>query len=261
MSNVTVAYSAAVEQPVEYQYNGLAGWQTIRRFRGSQADIASKESQLVAAGWNTVTREGPVWELEARIGVDARATGGNGQADTPVDNWELSANQFEKDLLQSNIANIDNITATDMVLLRRIADGQVDIGQYRVSDPAFTNVSSGDPVGAWKLLRAGVRSMLQFQPVLRHTQTVSRTYQIQSSLANAGSVITTAKMAQLERIPISILNNMPASSLVTRPDGMAIQTGWMKFYPQIQVSAYNKSQIIQEWQWGDWYPYLYTVVS
>jgi len=244
--------SNAVEGPASRRYSAERGWQTVRNFEGGETAIESKASELLALGYDIEITGGAVWRLTATVATNASSSNPIG-TDEPVDTWELFGNESEKDLLQANVAAVNSIIDDDQALLRSIFEGQIDASQYRTSSPAFTSVGSGDPVGIWQLWLAGVKSVTFFQPVLRHTKTVSRAYEIPNSLTGVGQVYSTAQLIVLEAPPADIAANLGASSYVTK-SGVSNQFyfGWFKCSPQITISAGAKRQLVQEWRWGLW---------
>jgi hypothetical protein len=135
--------------------------------------------------------------------------------------------------------------------LRDFADGKKS---YLDDTPAVT----GDALTVWKIQRAGVKSKVIYQPMLRHTRTVSSSYQVPASLTGVGTVYSTARLLALEPIPSLISGSLQSSSTTTRTDGVKVAFGWLKTYPTISIASHNKAQIVQEWQWGQWADKLYT---
>lgn len=261
MSLFVPSSAGAVEQGLEREYDINSGWVTVRRFRGPQADIEAKELEMQFEGYSTRIREGAVWELEARIAQDIRS-GGGGTAEQPVDTWELFPNISEKDVLLSTNAAISGIVSQDLMLLREILDGKVDLTQYETASPAFVAAGSGNPLGVFAHIVAGLKSTILYQPILRHTRTVSRAYEIPASVAGAGQVFSSARVVSDNGVPAGIANQMQVSAYSNRTvSGYTLQLylGWLKVYPTVQMAAYGKTQIVSEWQWGEWSTMFYTI--
>lgn len=259
--SVFVGDSGAVEQGMSREYDPNQGFSSIRRFKGPQTAIELKEQELQSEGYTTRITEGPVWELEARIAQDVRS-GGGPTSETPVDTWELFANQSEKDILLSTSAAVSGLVNADLLWLRELLEGKLEISQYQTETPAFTSPGSGNPAALFAHIMAGMKSVLLYQPILRHTRTVSRAYEIPYSLAGVGQVYSSARLASDNSVPSSVANQLQASSYSDRTVGgytMRLYLGWLKTYPQITVAAYGKSQIVSEWQWGEWSTLFYTV--
>lgn len=245
-----------VEQPIERAYDPRRGPSTTRRFRGPRADLLNAKATFDSAGWSTRFVAGPVCTLEATIGQDV--DGVNPPSDQPIDTWELGANVCEKDILQADCALVNTAMASvnDSLVIRDLIKGGTK----------FEDISSGDfeTGSGWalaKLIGGGVQSILQYQPVLRHNKTVSNVYEIPNSLSNVGSVLLTSTLVAQEAIPTRISNSLPASGgPVTRGGYGGYRYGWLKAYPTITESGYNKTTISQEWQWGLWPTDLFTVL-
>ncbi len=260
MSNVLHGFtSAATELPPKFDWDKTRGATTTRSYKGTPAQILALETAFKFAGWNTSVTEGAVWTLEASLAADDR--NGSPQSDTPTDLWELSANKTEKDVLSSNITVVKNLSAEDKAFLRAIMDGKEDPQDWDLTSAESTPDWSGDSTQQARAdqlffaIVAGMKSRNINVPTLRHTMTASRDYEFQSALTGVGEIFSKAALGRAEQIPSWIFNNLPAdpaSNPFTRTDGIHVFTGWNKSYPQIQVAAFSKSQIITEWEYGEW---------
>jgi hypothetical protein len=253
---VIIGTQGYVEQPIERTNDPRRGPSTTRRFKGQRNDLLSIKATFDAAGWSTRFTAGPVCNLEATIGQDV--DGVNPPVDQPIDTWELGANVAEKDILTADTTLVNTAMASvnDSVVLRDLIKGGTK----------FEDIASGDfETGAgWaiaKLISGGVQSILTYQPILRHNKTVSNVYEIPNSLSNVGSVLLTSTLITQETIPSRIANSLPASGAeVSRGGYSGYRYGWLKAYPTITESGYNKTTIAQEWQWGLWPTDLFNVL-
>ncbi len=257
MSNI-IPNASAVEQPIERRYSSSNGWQTIRRWRGGEDAIVAQGDLMMGQGYEIIVRAGAVWELEATLG--ANSAGGGGVGDEPVEVWELTGNAFEKDLLQADIAAVNNLNAADFRFLRDFFDGKKNAEDYKSTSPTWVAPGSGDPEAVFQLWLAGVKSVMMYQQVLRHTKTIARGAEIPQSVTGAREIFSTTRLIAVNPVPGWIIASMPTSSTVNRPGYTgALYYGWMKAYPQITLAAFGKSQIVQEWQWGLWPSAMYTI--
>lgn len=243
------------EQPIEVSYDPRNGGATTRTFKGDKAAIDAQAVELMFYGYKFTKRQlnGGIWELTATISGD---DSGGGQVEQDVDNWEILPNAVEKDLLLSDSDAVKNLVADDVKKLRKIMDGQLD-----PDGVSWTNASAGNPAGLLKVILAGGKSKTIYQQVLRHTKTIGWAYQVPASLTNVGKVYTTAALKQAESMPVIISGSLPTAAAPSRTDGVSVTAGWLKGHPTIQVSAYGKSQIVQEWHYGYWATLLYSIVS
>lgn len=248
---------AAIEQGVVKEYDPRRGPVTIRRWRGPRAALEALKDNLIAAGWTTrlETGGGPNCSLEASIAQEF--SGGAPQITDPVDTWELTANVSEKDILRSDSTQIDGLSSADIKVLRDLIKGKLEFDGLTSSK--FTSAGSlGWNVA--KLIAQGLQSVVVYQPIIRHTKTVSRNWEVPASLTNVGNILLTSTLVSLEDPPASISNNLSASGAEVTRDGLTFRYGWLKTHPTITDAANERIQIVQEWQWGLWPTLIYTVV-
>ena len=259
MSNLFINSTGEVEQGAEWTFDVTQGSQTTRTFRGTQAYIEAAESSYIAAGWNTRVKEGAVWELVATAPMDSRQ--GDPGSEVPVDTWELGSNMVEKDILESNTDVVNGLVKEDLAFLREVVDGKKTTDDYDLEDGLPHVFLSPDAVPLFKLIVSGVKSKVVYQPVLRNIKTASQYYEIPNSLLNVGSVYSTARIISDESPPSDIAANLLTGGTITRAAVGVLFGGWFKTHPQIIDSAGSKVQIVQEWQYGEWAPLLYDMVT
>ena len=261
MSNVLIGFdTAAKELPVRYTYDPTRGPGTVRTFKGTQAQIEALEVAFQNNKWATDVQQGPVWTLTATLSYDYRDGEGG---ETPVNNWELFANVVEKDILASDISAVTGLSSARKMYLRDVLDGRVEVKDLDCSTEAKTPAAIyGDTnsVALFKAICAGLKSKRVNVPTLRHTETASRDYQFSSALTGVDEVYSTSALGNVETIPSWIYWNMPpapTTNPTTRTDGVVVFKGWHKHYPQLAISAFSKSQIVVEWEYGEWSTILY----
>jgi hypothetical protein len=266
LSNSVIGFdTSATQHPVRHTWDRTRGAQTIRSYSGTQDQIRALELQFQFAGWSTDVKQGPVWSLDATWGLDDRS-GSSGGGEEPVDTWELFANATEKDLFQTNLPGIVNMPNIDKHFCRSVMDGKIDVTHWDYSDTAHTPVWLGDSTQQgladqiFRGLCSGMKSRRVNVPTLRHTKTASRGYEFTAALSGVDEIFSSTALALAETLPVPIYRNMidpPASNPATRTDGIIVCYGWHKHYPQIQISAMAKSQIIVEWEYGEWATVMY----
>lgn len=263
----SVGINNVEEQPVERSWSARDGWETTRKFKGSEDDIKAMEGQLQFEGYSTSIRGGPLWELTARVAANTES-GGSGPPETnePVENWELTSNTTEKDLLASDDPNVAEFSNTELAFLRRALNGEtVKVVsstfpiEWTVGGDTFTVEHFMADVYL-RLIISGVKSKPIYQPVIRLTLTFNDTYNIPLSLTNVGSVVSTSYMTTTEGVPTEIGQYMPESDTVTWADGLNRYNGWLKVYPTINIAVGGKQQLTQEWHYGFWSEDLFTIV-
>ncbi len=193
---------------------------------------------------------GAATKLVARFATSVSSGGvGVSTPESPEDNWQYFANMIEKSVLECDLANVDPpLTNDEINLIKTNLDhlDAIDLGD----DPR------DDVVELFNLMKSGVTSIRVLQPILRHTQTVSQLWTTKTSTANAGKILTTNALIRLEGVP-ALLIDLPALSS-TKP-GLAY--GWFKHFPSIKISALQKVQVEQEWEYGLWAGLLYQFVA
>ena len=167
------------------------------------------------------------------------------------DVWELQPNVVEKDFLEADLSAINALTDTQIADVKKAGDDPtVDITSYNSTQKTCV-----------RLLRAGVKSVRVFAPVLRHTITVARNYTVAATLTNCGSILSTSALQSNENVPGTLLFNLPTGSNPTRTDGLSLKYGWFKKYPSVTQVGQGRWQIVQEWEYGLWSNDLYNYIT
>lgn len=265
MSNQVVGFTSAVEGQYKRTYEQQRGSSTTRTHVGTQAQIEALEASYQFNGWNTTVTDGPMWKLEATI--PAVDSGSGPVVDDPIDQWELFANKFEKDILSANTTLVAALSNAKINYLRDVLDGKVETASLDCSTTATTPpaiLGDSSAISLYKLICSGGKSYDINVPTIRHTKTASQQYEFDSAVTNAGYIFTTEALKAAETIPLGISNNMPPSpgtNPLTRTDAVQVLYGWKKHYPQITISAYNKAQIIVEYEYGAWATLMYSAAT
>jgi hypothetical protein len=257
LSNKTIGFETSAKQlPIRYTWDRTRGAQTIRSYKGTADQIRALEIQFQFSGWSTSVTQGAVWSLEATWGLDDRNGGQGGEQ--AIDTWELSANVVEKDLLSTNLPAIKAMVDSDKHFIREILDGKKDVTLYDYSTTEKTPSWAGDATSMHQLFRgiiAGMKSVRVNVQTLRHTKTASRAYEFAGALSGVAAIYSSPALCRVEDVPSHIKNNMappPTVNPFTRTDSIVVFAGWEKHFPQIQISAAQKSQIVVEWEYGEW---------
>ncbi len=239
---------AAFLQKPKYGRNE-SGDYTLFTYEGTKAELQALVPAIVGAGG--------MWEMEESFtGVGSKLTarfstnvGAGGGTEVPTNTWEFFANRVEKDLLESDLASVATISKAEKAVIKgAIANNE--------------NPSLAGAAGTiFDLEQIGVRARIQFAPILKNTKSVSTAYAVKASLTNVGKIISPTSIGTLESIPNTVLFNLPndvwsGTGVIPAPTP-TMAYGWLKFHPTIQVAAYQKTQIVQEWVYGLWSTFLY----
>lgn len=216
----------------------------------AEADAIAYAQTLNCESWVVSPTQAGCFRLTAKIpkaAIGSGSGGGISNPNVPLNNvWELQPNMVEKDIMDADIAINDLTTAQKDAVTAAVAAN--DVGTL-----------SGNSLKFYKLLRAGVKSIRIFEPVLRHSLTVRSDYSIAASLTNAGKIYTTAQLYSVENVPKILLFDLPSLSAV-RTDSVSVDYGWLKKYPSVTQISGGKWQIEQEWEYGLWATDLYSGV-
>src|SRR5262249_39281253 len=145
-------------------------------------------------------------------------------------------------------ALVASLSASDIKILQNFLDSPQTpppAATTLVDDAGHTLSTNGQT--AYQLILAGVRTYPIFQPVLKHTQMTSNVYAVQASFANVGKIISPPTL--LATLPGVLAFTMPRDPAFVKP-GFAY--GWLKDYPNVTASAFNKTKIEQVFEFGLW---------
>lgn len=239
------------EQAIRYTTDPRTGAQTVRTFHGPYQAVLNLVAGLQNNGWATDLhyKAGPVWELTATIGL---SWSNNQILDNPVDLWELTSNRVEKDFLNAQNSLVASLSTTDIQILQNFLDNPPFPIPTTPPVSASGAALSGNGLIAYNLVLSGVKSQAIFQPVLKHTQTTSNIYAVAASVANVGMLLKTSTLAAV--LPNALAFTMPADPAFGKT-GFAY--GWLVDAPNVRVSAFNKTQIEQVFEFGLWSTAMY----
>ncbi len=237
-SPVINGQAAAHEQPQRYGYD-QSGPYMVRTWHGTRAAIAAQYAACLIDGATCEVTQGiGIDVLSARYGTSG---GGDGGSEVVVDTWEFFANVIEKDSLEADISAVNAISEENKEKIIHHTDP--------TAEPVFTGGTASDALAEYRLRKMGAKSIRVLQPIVRHTQTVSSSYTIKASLTNVGKILTTAAFIRSEAMPADVLFNLPND---TPTDTTRYAFGWYKMHPTVRISAGQKIQIEQEWEYGLW---------
>jgi hypothetical protein len=192
---------------------------------------------------------GGVWTLQESFtgGADtlvAKFAVVPGETEVPVSEWELFAAMSEKDILEADNPAINSLSRTEKRDIEHALDNDTEPTLDQNADIVYE---------VYDLMLSKFRSVIVAQPILRHTQTVSRNYQIPSSFSNLKRIISTSTLGSTEDIPSNILSQLPLELSFNNK----LVYGWYKLHPTVRVAARRRVQIEQEWHYGLWSRLIY----
>ncbi len=248
--------AGATEQPGRYGWSPQRGPYTTRVWRGGLAAILQIAAQCYAAGY-TFERSGGIggiFTLEASMGGDAGGAGGSaGASNEIVDDWELLPNKVQKDLLSSDTAVVNALTALQIDAIKKA-------NQNPPADAAVSDLPA-ECLPVYRLMAAGVEYKVVHQPVLRHSWVIPRNARKGFDFTTVDKILTTNTLVRSEGVPVDFL--LPLRSLPTkysnpaRIDGITLVYGWYKAMPTLTLSAYSRRLVQAEYEFGLWSTLVY----
>jgi len=245
MSKKFLGRKDAIEQGREYSGGPGMPTKTVRSWKGEKSAVLAKLGEVQTAGFVfRLVEEGPVATLTAE---SPNLPGEDQGSQVVADQWELLPGEAEKDLLDADLALVNDLTKVEKEAIRKNL-------QDPPEESSTTNLV-GNALSAYRLMLMGQRSRITFAPVLRRTVTVSNLYAVTWSVSNVGRVLKSSTIVANEGLPagflIAIANPPFAYTAVTK-DGLAMSYGFLKKYPTLNQTVGGRLQIVQEWAFGLW---------
>ncbi len=238
---------------VRRTHHPVDGYRTVFTYEGLARDIAALEYYFRRLGAQVeFNQNSPVATLEAIFSSPQ-----DGTKEEPVNAWELLGN------------NIQNKSTQHPTFMAYAADTQQNIlreyqryltWQNANDKTKFTVALASDQKEFWRLMVLGQDVFYHGQYVLRHTQTVSREYQLKLAHVGIMKIWTTAQVKAAE---VSMTDAIEYSVDQIESEKPAEQTGfesgWLKQTPTITERAGNKIEVTQEWWFDNWSTLYYAV--
>lgn len=249
MSNIIQGKKDPQEQAPSYGYQPGRGFHSVRRWKiTNPADIPGLLNQLIAAGYAyevTPEADGAITLVEARFGSDPL---GQGDPTTTIlsEIWERDALVTEKDILESDLAAVAQISQSDKELIRNSINSPP-----KDASPAL----SGASVAVYLLMLSGVKHVRVSSPVVRRTRITANAYTVKASDANMGRILSTASMTTLEGAPTTVLFSLP--TFTSARTDIDLRYGWFKKPAKVTQQGDGRWQIVQEYEYDNWAAFLY----
>lgn len=211
----TVNLATTINWFADSLYFGPDGFRRTRTGRGTHALCETEAETLQAAGWEgTVTPEGntPYSQIQATIAAldpstpDADLVPKWG-LDVQVKNVPAEASQAFKSYITANGGN-NGTTFRDIVAAVR---------QYEEDNEWTLYDALGTTPKAWAYDIINKRTVLEFDAVLRRTNTYAQNTAQTADWVDVGKVFTTAQVIALSDPPSSIIGSLPTGYWLKTP--------------------------------------------
>lgn len=215
-------------------YDRQSGKFIEKFWRGTQDQINAVESGLgsIVDSYTKTPEGGAAWNLTARYSAFTE----EGTAEVPV----------REERLRFNIVNKSIYASPQFASMGRQAISEV---RKAVSDESpLPNPHLPLQETLYNVAISGIDSFPVYQPTVVVTDTASASYPWTVGFQNYGFTFDTANMILDAALTSGWKNNLPndASAL----DGFVF--GWLKKPPEIVSVAGNKTQLVQEYEYGLW---------
>lgn len=254
MSKIVIGTQTAIEQPQTYGYQVGRGFYTRRRWRvTNSADVDTLTAQLLAAGFSYEvgsSQDGAIYEVDARL--EAEPTNPAPEATILSETWERDTQVTEKDILESDVEAIGDLTQ---------AEKQIIKNQLAQQNPSYASAGlSSGAFDVYLLMLTGVKSVRVYSPVIRRTRIAANNYAVKVADTNVGKRLSTGQMTSLEGAPGTLLFNLP-NTTKQRDDSIGLAYGFIKKPARILQQGDGRWQIVQEYDYDLWSTLLYSAAT
>lgn len=229
----------AVRTKTEFGYDRQSGkfvqitWEgTQDAIAGNVANIGNPDSYLMGP-----TGAGSVWQLVARYGNTEVEGGGS---EVPVREERLRWNIVTKSIFQSPRFALSD---EEISILRKVIDDN-----RKFSDLEISQISE-DGLVLFAMAKRGVESIYVNQPVVVVTDTASAEYAWDIGFDNVGKIFDTQDMIADAELVSGWKANLPNEGA---PNEFFLY-GWHKKPPEITTAGVNRTQLVQEYEYGLWH--------
>lgn len=262
MSVPTGSQGGPFLQPSEYGRNEAGQFATVPYEDVSPNKINALAAQFDAKGFRyRVSHSWAKSRLDVFLSYNPDVA--NEQA---VSLWSYAGTEAQKNLLSAApppgvISITTSLTSLNVEVIQKALQGTfpanapTESGSGAQFLDASTNcfdTNGANALAVYNLMKAGVEDRIVQTPTIRHTQTTSLIYPITLSKTNIGRILTTAKLIADENPPQWAIDGLPTDPPPTFVSGITMDYGWRKGSPHIDQIANQKTQIVQEFQYGLW---------
>jgi len=266
MGKIVLGKSGAIEQPKKYSGGPLKPGITVRSWKGPKAAVLAmlQDPSLLAWDWS-IEETGPNATLTAQSNT---LPGGDETGTVLTDVWELRSGEVEKDLLETDIDEINQMSPSLKQKIRGLIDSRdesvVTTATFDALVPAGANhtavVSAAYEI--YYLMTRGMRAVRVYAPVLTRRLTVSSKYTVAVSLNNVGKILKSSTLVQTagngESVPTTFLIQLNGPPFTNVPfDASHYSYGWFKKPPTQTASGGGRTELTQEFEFGLWAKFPY----
>lgn len=210
-------------------------------WRGTFDAINAVEAELISLNvyYTKDPEGGDVWGLTARFSSVTE----EGTEEVPVREERLRFNFVQKSIYSH--PQFAELNDQELLEVRNAVE------EGRLLNPPLD--AGGLMQVLYDLASSGVDSWTIYQPTVIVTDTASAGFAWNVGFDDYGMIFSTADMIADADLNSGWANNLPTGG--TAPDGFIY--GWLKKPPEIVTVAGNKTQLVQEYEFGLWSDVLY----
>jgi hypothetical protein len=260
------------EEPYEEGWTSANGYYISRIWKGKEAPIKAKALEMKSLAWDYTVKQGPLWELTAKIATETNSDGTptSGSTEIPVPKFELIPNKIEKDLLDSQCAFVSYLKPS---IIKAIKDtvkeqlapnfltGSINAGLFT------TQAEKTVAADVYLHYMNGVNTFTSYSQTLRKVYQVSNKFQVAESMYGVNMIWSTPHLIATEYVPTSITSIMLPSGLLTDRinntfglplrSNITLYVGWLKGCPSYSEVGQNLFEVTVEYEYGYWSSKLY----
>ncbi len=241
--------SGAYLQPAE-RGNDSTGPYRVLRYEGTRNAMRAKELTLGLAPYSyKESFSGAKDVIEVRL-----ASGQVDGIEAPQVVWEVRYSPVEKDILRSNAARTLLVSQERDQLRRYLSGEDIPFSSYQ-------GLYAGSALEQFvEAIKAGETSVRQFIPTLTRTITMATPLLAFIAVQNIGRIIRTPSLFGAEGLlPGDFVFPLPndPDPIPTTDAPLRLHYGWQKSGVDGTRTAYQKTAIVQTYEYGLWPEYVY----
>lgn len=234
---------ALVLQPVTIGRDASSGPFYQYTWKGTEEACNAAFNEIIGADHYEISGDGAVYTLTARFSSNPFET----QPDVPVREERLHFNRVTKSIYEH--PNYAGLSFSTKAVIRQAMQDNATASPAELAG----NLPAQE---LYALLLEGVESFIVNQPVVIVTDTASALFPWAVGFTNVGSILSTSAMIADADIESGWASNLPVGV------GSAfLHQGWLKGPPEITTVGGNRSQLVQEFEYGHWTADLYDYVA
>jgi len=233
-----------VEQPITRGKDGQTGPFITRTWKGTEDACNAALDEIIGADHAEVTGDGAVYTLTARFANDPNS---DPTPEVPQHEERLHFNRVSKSIYEH--PNYAGLSFGTKAVIRQAME------EHATASPA--SIAGNAPaIELYQLLLEGVESFVVNQAVVIVTDTASAGFAWTIGFGDVGKVFSTSAMIADADLSSGWAVNLPVGS-----GSSLFHSGWLKGPPEITTVGGNRSQLVQEYEFGLWTADLYTYIA